>query len=159
MSAFRFRKLMTKFALLAGLMAGVSPYSTLASAEEIGILNLGDTVVTGFSGVLEPTTEAPDPANNSVIDETLINPDGISARITSVAAPGYIWDARVWPADLIREFHAKDIGQVFGVTLDDAKFPNIYFAASSAYGRAGFNSLRPPVIVRVRQHQLQAVGG
>lgn len=137
MSVFGFRKsrqFLAKVAILTGLLAGVSHFSTLALAEETGILNLGDTVITGFSGVMEPTTEAPDPTNNSVLDETLINPDGISARIASVAAPGYIWDARVWPADLIREFHARDIGQVFGVTLDDAKFPNIYFAASSAYG-------------------------
>ena len=106
MSAYGFRKsrrFLAKFALFAGLMAGVSHFSTLASAEETGILNLGDTVITGFSGVTEPTTEAPDPTNNTVLDETLINPDGISARITSVAAPSYIWDARVWPADLIRE--------------------------------------------------------
>ena len=86
-SAFGFRKsrqLLAKFALAAGLMAGASHFSTLALAQETGILNLGDTVITGFSGVMEPTTEAPDPTNNSVLDETLINPDGISARIAAL---------------------------------------------------------------------------
>ncbi len=105
-----------------------------AFATEDGILRLGDTVITGFSGVLEPSTEAPDRVHNTTMDETIINPAGVSARITSLAAPGYVWDARVWNAAPVKEFYAKDVGQVFGVTLDDAEFPNIYLSATSAYG-------------------------
>jgi hypothetical protein len=105
-----------------------------AMAEDLPILNAGDAVVTGFSGVVEPVPTDPIPSTWVTLDETLINVDGISARINPLAAPGYVWDARVWPADLVKEFHAKEIGQVFGVTLDDEKQPNIYVTATSAYG-------------------------
>ena len=97
-------------------------------AQEQGILNLGDAVVTGFSGVRQPDIL------DTASDETLIDPDGISARINSLAAPAYVWDGRVWPAETARSFAARDVGQVFGVALDDAARPNIYFTATSAYG-------------------------
>lgn len=103
-----------------------------AQDADSGILAVGDAVVTGFSGVVEPSEEPPE--GQAQLDETLINPEGISARITPLAAPGYRWDARVWPGETKREIVARDVGQVFGVALDDAKFPNIYLTATSAYG-------------------------
>jgi hypothetical protein len=118
--------------VLAGLIA-TSNLSPL-HAEDPPILNAGDAVVTGFSGVVDPQIPDPLPATFNALDETLINLDGISARINPLAAPGYVWDARVWPADLVREFKAREIGQVFGVTLDAEKQPNIYVTATSAYG-------------------------
>jgi hypothetical protein len=103
-----------------------------------GILAIGDAVVTGFSGVVEPLPQDPplDPplSREQILDETLINVDGLSARIDYLSAPGFVWDARVWPANRTLEFAARDIGQVFGVAFDDAEKPNIYFSATSAYG-------------------------
>ena len=115
--------------------AALSLFSLVAHSEdEVGILSLGDAVVTGFSGVVEPTADNPPASTHETLDETLINPNGISARITPLAAPGFVWDARVWPAPQYKDFKASELGQVFGVTLDDAKFPNIYVTATSAYG-------------------------
>ena len=52
-----------------------------------GIIGLGDAVVTGFSG-----TVAPDPLTLpdgvEPIDETLIDLDGIAARIIGLGGPG-----------------------------------------------------------------------
>jgi hypothetical protein len=121
--------------LTLGLFAGITIFATTSVfAQEPPILNAGDAVVTGFSGVINPIPPDVVPPDFVTLDETLIDPDGVSARINALAAPGFVWDARVWPANLVRAFKAREIGQVFGVTLDDAKQPNIYVTATSAYG-------------------------
>jgi hypothetical protein len=97
-------------------------------------LNLGDAVVSGFSGVTTPDPAQPLPANKSAVDLTFINPDGPSARIIDIDRPGYVWDGRLFAAPKIFDVHAKDVGQVFGVALDDQASPNIYVAATSAFG-------------------------
>lgn len=95
-------------------------------------LNLGDAVVAGFSGTIDPAK--PRPANKSAIDLTFINPDGPSARIVGVGRPGYVWDGRLFQAPKTFDVFVKDTGQVFGVALDDQPAPNIYLAATSAFG-------------------------
>lgn len=105
-----------------------------AQAEDIGILAPGDAAITSFSGVVDPLTDVPEGSPDTVLDETLINVTGTTLRIDALAAPGYVWDARMWQNPPVWEFKALDIGQVFGVTIDDAKFPNIYTTATSAYG-------------------------
>ncbi|MFZ1682094.1 MAG: hypothetical protein WAT70_13830 [Rhizobiaceae bacterium] len=124
----------TRRLTVAALGLALSMTAAARAQGEFGILATGDAVVTGFSGVIEPAPRDPplDPA--TLIDETLIDPEGISARINYLGAPGHVWDARVWPAARALELRARDIGQVFGVAIDDAEFPNIYLAASSAYG-------------------------
>lgn len=121
------------FAAIGALTIFAAAHPALAQSET-GILAIGDAVVSGFSGVVEPDPQDPPLTPKQILDETLINPDGISARINYLAGPGFVWDARVWPANRTLEFLARDIGQVFGVALDDAEKPNIYLAASSAYG-------------------------
>ena len=93
----------------------------------------GDAVVTGFSGTLipDPLTLLP---GSELLDETFIDVEGVSARILSIAAPGFVWDGRAWAGQKLLQFRARDIGQVFGVALDDAEAPNIYLAATSVYG-------------------------
>jgi len=97
-------------------------------------INLGDAVVTGFSGVVTLDPAKPRPANKSAIDLTFINPDGPSARIVGVGRPGYVWDGRLFQVPKRFDVLAKDTGQVFGVGLDDQSAPNIYLAATSAFG-------------------------
>ncbi len=97
-------------------------------------LNLGDAVVSGFSGTLAPDPQQARPANKSVVDLTFINPDGPSARIINLGQPGYVWDGRLFQAPKTFDVFAKDVGQVFGIALDDATPPNIYLAATSAFG-------------------------
>jgi hypothetical protein len=98
-------------------------------------LSLGDAVVTGFSGTVAPDPARPRPANKSAVDLTFINPDGPSARIVAVGRPGFVWDGRLFPAPKTFDVFAKDVGQVFGVALDDQQpASNIYLAATSAFG-------------------------
>ena len=97
-------------------------------------LDLGDAVVTGFSGVVAPNPSQPRPANKSIADLTFINPDGASARVMSMGRPGFVWDGRLFPAAKTFDVFAKDVGQVFGVALDDQNPPNIYLASTSAFG-------------------------
>ena len=94
-------------------------------------MNLGDAIVTGFSGTLPPSRAAP---AQSAIDRTFINPDGPSARIVGLGKPGYVWDGRLFAAPKTFDVVAKDVGQVFGVALDDRPPPNIYVAATSMFG-------------------------
>jgi hypothetical protein len=97
-------------------------------------LNLGDAVVTGFSGTLPPDATKPHPANRSAIDLTFIDPDGPSARVIDIRQPGFVWDGRLLAAPKIFDVLAKDVGQVFGIALDDQTPPNIYVAATSMFG-------------------------
>jgi von Willebrand factor type A domain/Domain of unknown function DUF11 len=97
-------------------------------------LNVGDAVATGFSGTIALDPTRPRSPNKSVVDLTFINPDGPSARIVGVGRPGYAWDGRLFAAPKTFDAFAKDTGQVFGVALDDQPAPNIYLAATSAFG-------------------------
>jgi hypothetical protein len=97
-------------------------------------LNLGDAVVTGFSGTIAPDPSKPLPRIKPLADLTFINPDGPSVRVIDVGRPGYVWDGRLFAAPKKFDVFAKDVGQVFGVALDDAAAPNIYVAATSVFG-------------------------
>jgi hypothetical protein len=103
----------------------------VASAQDArGILAPGNAAVTGFSG-----TKAPQPApNTDPADLTEIDLSGPSVRIidlqTMVGPP----QAQVVQAPKPFTATAAQLGQVFAVALDDAAAPNIYVAATSAYG-------------------------
>jgi hypothetical protein len=96
-------------------------------------LKLGDAVVTGFSGTITPDATRRG-SNKSATDLTFIDPDGPSARIIDVSRPGYVWDGRLFAAPKTFDVLAKDVGQVFGVALDDQTAPNIDVAATSVFG-------------------------
>jgi hypothetical protein len=99
------------------------------------ILNLGNAVVSGFSGTVAPDPARRLPPNKTVIDLTFINPDAPSARIIDIRNPGFVWDGRVWAAPKPLNVLAKDVGQVFAIALDDDQFaPNIYLGATSIFG-------------------------
>ena len=126
-------------------------------AQNTGLLNIGDAVISGFSGVTPPPSQPPlSPAQS--VDRTLIDINGAAARISSLARPGFQWDARVWQPGAQKIFAAKEIGQVFGVTLDDAKFPNIYLGATSAYGLhiVAPDTREPGQVVRLKRGRKDA---
>ena len=91
------------------------------------LLALGDVVVTGFSG----TVTAP---GDQSVDRTFINLEGASARIFDVRTPGFAWDARFWATPKKHDISARLVGQVFGVAIDSAPYPNVYLSATSVYG-------------------------
>jgi hypothetical protein len=105
------------------LIAFALPIAPLAAQEEP--LRPGEAVVTRFSG----TTLAPSG------DTPVIDPDGTVASIVDLRAPRQPPEGQHWVDEPQRKaVSAQQVGQVFGVTLDDAAPPNIYLAATSAFG-------------------------
>ena len=106
------------------------------------ILALGNAAVTGFSGAIPPAQIAPgaDPAEETFIDE-----NGPVLRIVDLQHMGGLPNAQLVNAPKPVSWFASQIGQVFGVATDDAVLPNIYVAASSAYGL--------PIVVRGSDNQ------
>lgn len=96
-----------------------------------GIVADGEAVVTGFSGAQPPALIAPgiDPA-----DKTYIDLAGPSARVIDLQTAGAPPQAQLLQAPKTFTVTASQVGQVFGVALDNASPPNIYVAATSAYG-------------------------
>src|SRR5262245_44043217 len=92
-----------------------------------GPLRPGEAVVTRFSG----TASAP----GSSGDITVINPDGISASIIDLRSPGRPPQGDHWINEPQRTpVTASQVGQVFGVAVDNENAPNIYLSATAAFG-------------------------
>ncbi|HDO52232.1 MAG TPA: peptidoglycan-binding protein, partial [Rhizobiales bacterium] len=94
------------------------------------LVNLGDALVTGHSGVRESDSKL-----------LLIDPDGASLRGFDLSDPSAAGPLGQPLAPEFLSVPAREIGQVFGIALDDATdpstrlpAPNIYATATSAYG-------------------------
>ena len=106
-------------AAAAQLCLSTAPRS--AWAEEG--LQPGEAFVTRFSGI---STEGGAPA---------IDTNGTVGSIIDVRSPGKPPKGEHWIDEPQRNpITAQEVGQVFGVALDDATPPNIYVAATSAFG-------------------------
>ena len=107
--------------------------SAVANAQSpLVILPAGDAAVAGFSGTqVSSATPATEPQR---IDKTYIDLDGPALRVIGLDRLGgppqgqFVAVAKPFTAT------ARQIGQVFSLALDDASPPNIYAAATSAYG-------------------------
>ena len=89
-----------------------------------GPLQPGEAFVTRFSGVVD------DGRGNARID-----PDGVVGSIMDLRAPQQPPQGQHWIDEPQRaQVRAGEVGQVFGVAVDDANAPNIYLAATSAFG-------------------------
>ncbi|HVY50385.1 MAG TPA: hypothetical protein VHA07_02375, partial [Devosia sp.] len=121
-------------ALFAALVSVWALAAPAAAAD--AIFAPGEPIVTGFSGTVPP---ADVPSGADPLDLTFIDPAGKSVIIQQLEPDGppagqLINSPEVFSAT------AADVGQVFSVTLDDAPetsgalAPNIYVAATSAYG-------------------------
>lgn len=91
----------------------------------------GNAAVTGFAGALPPVQVVPgvDPYQITFIDL-----NGPSLRVIDLRHLAGPPRAQLVGAPKPFTFTAAQIGQVFGVALDDSVPPNIYAAATSAYG-------------------------
>jgi len=118
---------------LAIAVSAAAVFSTGADAQQVAnpVVVLGNAAVTGFSGALPPIEIAPgaDPGLT-----TFINLNGPSLRVVDLQHMGGPPVAQLVGALKPYNFPASAIGQVFGVALDDRTPPNIYAAATSAYG-------------------------
>jgi hypothetical protein len=102
-----------------------------AEAADTGILAPGDAVVTGFPGTVPPAS--PPAPGVDPMDLTFINPDGASMKVQRLQPSGpptgqLIASPSVFAAT------ARQVGQVFAITFDNAPIPNIYLGATSAFG-------------------------
>jgi hypothetical protein len=118
-------------AAVAAVLGCVAPASLSAQQPQNPVVVLGNAAVTGFSGALPPIEIAPgvDPAA-----KTFIDPSGASLRVIDLQNMSGPPIAQLVGAPKPFSFSAAMIGQVFGVALDDSSPPNIYAAATSAYG-------------------------
>ena len=122
--------------LLLVISSSIFPCISQAQpADRTAILAIGNAIVTGFSGTVlvlsNPKHRGP---GKSVADLTFIDPEGASAHVIDVSRPNTVWDGRLFAAPKTFNIRAKDVGQVFGVALDDQSPPNIYLAATSVFG-------------------------
>lgn len=118
-------KALHRFLIIIGLFTFFIIYSTipLHAATTSGIMAPGDAGVTGFSETLKKATAESD----------LFDLDGPSVRIITLPGTGNFGLVNTVIHFTVK---ARDVGQVFGITLDNNKQPNIYVAATSAYGLA-----------------------
>jgi len=118
-------------ALAAALLLAV-PAARAGEADAVpGVLSPGDAVVTGFSGTLPPPEDLPDGVDP--LDYVFIDPDGTSMQIDRLLPDGPP-AGQLIEAPAVFSAPARDVGQVFAVTLDDEPAPNIYLGATSAFG-------------------------
>ena len=115
------------------------------------ILQLGDAVVTGFFRRHRHVLAA----RGKPEDSFTIDPEGSSLVVFDLSRMNGPDDARLVDAPRRFSVQAKQIGQVFGVTLDDGGgpgggAPNIYATATSMFGlnivaprKAGPGARRP----------------
>ncbi len=116
-------RLQTGYLFLLAFTLSIITAISIARAQEgaVGVITSGDAAVTGFSGTIDQA------------GQKLINPDGASLRIFGLSNRGPA-RGQLLDAPIKNEYFARDIGQVFGVALDNAINPNIYVTATSAYG-------------------------
>jgi len=96
------------------------------------ILQPGNAAVAGFSGA--KVIDGPPPAGAQPFDKAFIDLDGPSLRVIDLARMGGPAQGQFVGAQKPFTVTSGQIGQVFSVALDDATPPNIYAAATSAYG-------------------------
>jgi hypothetical protein len=107
------------------LWAVIACFAALPAAAQQGPLQPGEAFVTRFSGVA-PQSGSSAPA---------ISVSGAVGSIIDLRAPGQPPRGEHWMDEPQRNpVTAGDVGQVFGVVLDDATPPNIYISATSAFG-------------------------
>ncbi len=129
-----------KISIAAGLIAGLTVlHFSTADAQEAPIINPGDAVVTGFSGTTVPEEDLL-PAVFE-IDETFIDLNGPVAQVVSVASGNGPPSGQLIGAPKLFSVSAGQVGQVFGIALDDGirddtpeRIPNIYIVATSVHG-------------------------
>ena len=119
---------------LAALCFAAAPIGAALAqtAAPAGILAPGNAAVTGFSEAHPPASVPP---GTDPDDKTFIDLKGPSLRVIDLQNMGGPPQAQLVRAPKPYTATAAQIGQVFAVALDDASPPNIYVAATSAYGR------------------------
>lgn len=110
-------------------------FQPLSVAAQDAVLMPGQMIVTGFPGVVESDA----PVGSDPLDYTFLDLDG-SSMVVHALEPDGIPNGELIGSSPQFSATAADVGLVFGVTLDNApevtgaEAPNIYLAASTAFG-------------------------
>ena len=121
--------------LLFASVAAAALLSAGGARAAEALMAPGDAVVTGFSGI-RPSGVPLVPGGNP-LDHFFINVDGASAQIQSLGLFGEAPQGQLVSPGVKKQIPAREIGQVFPITLDDGagtKVPNAFFGASSQFG-------------------------
>jgi hypothetical protein len=105
--------------------------AALTAQQSSAVYVAGNAAVTGFAGALPPVQIAPGVDPNQ---QTFIDLNGPALRVVDLQHMGGPAQAQLVGAPKPFTFSAAQLGQVFAVALDDRSPPNIYAAATSAYG-------------------------
>ena len=123
--------MVTRYAFVCAQLLCAAFLSAAAYAQNTpAILPAGDAAVAGFSG----TVVAGSPPEARRLDKTFIDLNGPALRVIGLDRLGAQAQGQLVAAKKAFTATARQIGQVFSVALDDANPPNIYAAATSAYG-------------------------
>jgi hypothetical protein len=126
---------------LLAVAAGVLAWGALAAGAQAQqpIIAKGNAIITGFSGTVaaKDATETADPIDNLFIDL-----NGASMRLQDISAGGQPPQGQLIASPTTFQAKAGDVGQVFGIAMDDGRgpegnlsaTPDIYLSASSAFG-------------------------
>ena len=112
-------------------VTAIHPTAIEAQQASTAVYVAGNAAVSGFSGALPPVQIAPGVDPNQ---KTFIDLNGPSLRVVDLQHMGGPAQAQLVGAPKPFTFSAAQLGQVFGVALDDKQPANIFAAASSAYG-------------------------
>jgi hypothetical protein len=112
----------------AAFLSALLPFA--ANAQPQAIMAPGDAIITGFSGVAPAFPPFP---SGDPLDETFIDLNGSSMQIQRLQ-PGGPPAGQLIASPTVFAAPARDVGQVFAITLDDAPTPNIFLGASSVFG-------------------------
>ena len=130
--------------ILHGIAAAViavaaSVLFTPTANAQTPILHKGNAIITGFSGTAPTAIPTPsaDPTDNIFIDL-----NGASMRLQDISAGGQPPQGQLIASPTVFQARAGDVGQVFGIAMDDGRgpdgltsaTPDIYLSASSAFG-------------------------
>jgi len=112
--------------IILGWMAGLAN-PVAVKAQQAGIAP-GEAFVTRFSGIKVETAEDGTPTQ-------VLDADGVSGSVIDIRNPGQKAAGQHWRNEPQRlPIFARDVGQVFGIAMDDATPANIYVSATAAFG-------------------------
>jgi hypothetical protein len=133
-SSLAFSLSMSLFVLLAAALVLANSRAVQAQDAGPGVVGLGDLIVSGASGTVAPPDKPPLPPGTNALDETFIDLNGASINVFDVSTPEGPAAAQLLNAPAKFQVFARDVGQVFGLAVDDAQPANIYAASTSVHG-------------------------
>lgn len=113
---------------LGALILAAGLHVASAVAQQVLPPRPGEAFVTRFSGTASTAEQGGAPV-------TALDPEGVVGSVIDLRAPNQPPQGQHWIAEPQRLFvTAAEVGQVFGIALDDGASPNVFLAATSAFG-------------------------